>query len=98
MLQSMLAYKNAVDVTYSHAEQMSTLVEAAGKRCNIYSWTLYAPKLSLQKWPVRIREGRSASLAERGVLLELGQSQPLHSCTSEHRQKRQNPFFAAKLI
>lgn len=53
MLQSMLAYKNAVDVTYSHTEQMSTLVEAAGKRCNIYSLTLYAPKLSLPKWTVR---------------------------------------------
>lgn len=63
MLQSMLAYKNAVDVTYSHAEQMSTLVEAAGKRCNIYSLTLYAPKLSLQKWTVRtsVRVGQLPS-------------------------------------
>lgn len=50
MWQYMLAYKNAVDVTYSHTEQITTLVEAAGKRWNIYSLTLYAPKLSLQKW------------------------------------------------
>ncbi|XP_056883529.1 glucokinase regulatory protein isoform X2 [Takifugu flavidus] len=34
-LQYLLAYKNAVDVTYSRTEQISTLVEAAGKslRC-----------------------------------------------------------------
>uniref|UniRef100_H3D9U3 SIS domain-containing protein n=1 Tax=Tetraodon nigroviridis TaxID=99883 RepID=H3D9U3_TETNG len=36
ILQSMLAYKSTVDVTYSHTERISTLVEAAGKslRCS----------------------------------------------------------------
>lgn len=37
MLELILAYRNAVDVTYSHAERMSALVEAAGKRWNVYS-------------------------------------------------------------
>lgn len=42
MSRAMLAYKNAVDVTYSHAEQMSTLVEAAGKRWNRISFSSHS--------------------------------------------------------
>lgn len=48
-LQYLLAYKKAVDVTYSCTEQISMLVEAAGKRWDIYFWPIYAPKSCLHK-------------------------------------------------